>query len=261
MTICIGFPFNKGLLLASDSQMSLGGKYKQHDEPKVSSIKFGNFHYAGMAIAGSLDAARDFQEILESESKNVSVSHARSIADLAEAVLKKTRNRLIGYISDNKTNAEERAQKIMDSDFEVILAYYFGAPLKPYIYHLRLSHGLAVKGVHQYESIGCGSDVAGLILSGSKMADLTNEEAVCLAYYTVEACKKFDQACGGPVQHILINEDPSVEPLPMEPNALKIIERVVKEKSESIQNLITQYIVSGVYDAYLEEIEPTDPAD
>jgi len=255
MTIAIGFACKNGVLVASDSQMSLGPKYKQYNEPKISDLKFADGNHAILAISGALDAARYFQEVLEKLAETFMPTTERSIADAGELAIKQTRTKLLDYADHRHVTSDENQEHLAQNDFEVILSYYFGTTANPFIYRIKLSNGLAIRSRHPYEAIGCGSDIAGFILTGADFRDYEKEEAIGLAYYTVEACKKSDQACGGPVQYMFLPATPGARPSRDSKEISGFFGNAVREVDDGIQNLITQMIMSKVHEAYLELIK------
>lgn len=235
--------------------MSLGEKYKQWNEPKISSLPFEGGRYAVLAISGSLESARCFQEIAEGLAEQTVIVHPRSVANVCEDALKKTRSKLLKFIDDPQVTAEERQQHLINLNFEGLLAYFEGTPPRAFIYRLDLGSGLAIRSKHTFEAIGCGSDVAGFILTGGDLSTYSKEEAIALAFYVVEACKKFDQACGGPVQYMFLKADPKSHPSRESKELTEIFGDAVKATDEEIQNLITQIIMSKIHDAYVDLLQ------
>ena len=253
MTIAIGFACKDGIVVASDSQMSTGTKYKQPNEPKIGVLKFSGDQYAILAIAGSLAGARCFQQILEIDTVSLKITDERSIANCAESALKKTRSKMLDY-ADHPSLAGDGKQAHLDQlDFEVLLAYYFDG--KPFIYGLSLSNGIAIRGRHPYEAIGCGSDVAGVILTGADFSSYLTEEAIGLAFYTIEACKKFDQACGGPIQHLILDASGKHAPAPLSKQKSDWYEEAVRKIDQDTQLLISQSIYAAVQEAYFKVVQ------
>ena len=187
-------------MLVSDSQMSTESKFKRHDEKKVFPIRFADGTFALIAISGLLDSAARFREILEAKAELVTPTHARSIADTMQEAMRETRSQFVGYITADGASDDEKIQHIELLHFEALLAYYHDG--KPYLYHSALYHGQAIPCRGAFEAIGCGTDVASFIMTGCDMANCDDGEAFGLAYYAVEACKKYDKACGGAFQHI-----------------------------------------------------------
>lgn len=255
VTIAIGFPFKNGMLVASDSQMSIGDKYKQWDEPKISQLKFADGRFAVLAISGMLSSARYFQEHLESAALSSPVTNDRTIPNLAEVSLKRTREKLLDFINQPQVTPDERQTHLAENNFESLVAFFHGTPPRPFIYRLRLFNGIAELSRHPYEAIGCGSDIAGFILTGGKLGTYEQEEALALAFYVIEACKKFDQACGGPVQHMFLSNNPTTAPAFAPPEVTKSFEEAVRSTEPHVQNMITQSIMSDVHQAYMKLIE------
>lgn len=254
VTIAIAFTCKDGIVVASDSQMSAAGtKYKQPDEPKVSSLAFAGDHHAILAISGALDGARSFQQVFEEVAFKTEVLNRDSIANAAEVAIKQTRSRMLEYVDHRGVTSDERREHLAQQDFEVLLAYYFDGT--PFVYSLKLANGIAIKGRHPYEAIGCGSDIAGVILTGTDFKTYLTEEVIGLAFYTVEACKKFDQACGGKIQHLILGVSGKEAPAPLSERKASLYQQAVRKTDEDIQLLITQSIYSGVHEAYRKMLD------
>jgi 20S proteasome alpha/beta subunit len=210
VTIAIGFVCKDAVVLVSDSQMSTESKFKRFDERKVFPLRFADGTWALIAISGLLDSAARFREILEAKTELATVSHSRSIANTMEEALRETRSHFVSYISGEGVTDNEKAQHLELLHFEVLLAYYHDG--KPYLYHSALHHGSAIPCRNTFEAIGCGTDVASFILTGCDMPNRDDGEALGLAFYAVEACKKFDKQCGGPFQHLVLKSGKGAVP-------------------------------------------------
>jgi len=94
VTIAIGLICERGIIIASDSQMSKGAKFKRFGERKVFRLTFKASTPSGAAIAvsGSIDGVTYFREILERKARGFEVKQQRDIADLVESAAKETRN-------------------------------------------------------------------------------------------------------------------------------------------------------------------------
>lgn len=241
VTICIGFASTECLLLASDSQMSMGSKYKQCNEPKLHSIRLSAEQWAILAIAGSLDGARMFQETFESEAFGVELKNERTISDLADSVLKNTRVRILDSVDHPSLTSVERENHLADLNFEGIIAFYFRS--RPHFYTIELRRALTVRSQRPFETIGSGSDIAGFVLTGAELSRFHSESAIGFAAYAIESCKRFDQACGGPLQILVLSETGASHPWAPSAELLREISENVQRTSDRMHGEIADHVV------------------
>lgn len=227
--------------------MSYGSTYKQCDEPKVIKIKFEGENYAVMAIAGSLDGARCYQEILESKAATTRVEDARTVVNVSENALKEARKKLLGYLDDPLTTSAERQVHMEGHDFEVILAYYHADI--PYIYTLKLYNGIAIKSRHTFEAIGCGSNIAGFILTGGDLKSCDLISAMATTAYVIESCKKFDQACGGEIQHMILSKAQDYCPYSLSNFLIQTYKDAVNRTDDKMHSLIVKTVTDEIESA------------
>ena len=188
--------------------MSIGSKYKQCNEPKLQGIRFPGNKWAVLAIAGSLDGARLFQEEFEAQAVTTEIKDERTIPDLADSVLKKTRSKILDSITHPSTTNEERQAHLSELNFEGIIAFYSYGPYlsTPHFYTIDLRRALSFRSQRAFETIGSGSDIAGFVLTGADLKRYLPSSAIGFAAYTIESCKRFDQSCGGPLQILMLDE-------------------------------------------------------
>jgi 20S proteasome alpha/beta subunit len=217
MTIALGFACQEGIIVVSDSQMSSGDKFKRYDEPKVFHIPFRISlvpatpaededeappvlpHGITVAISGSLDGANYFRDILERRIRAAEIKNNSDIASAMEASARETREKIVAVVPPNTASKEERDDQLGALNFSAIVAFFLSN--RPFIYTISLWHCLAVKSPRDFETIGCGGDIASFVLTEAHLPRMKFANALALAIFAVEMCKKFDQACGGKVQH------------------------------------------------------------
>jgi hypothetical protein len=99
--------------------------------------------------------------------------------------------------------AEELQKHLERYDFDLMLTHYFkdaANVVKPYIFTLQFSLGMARIQRKDFVSIGVGSPIADFILDQFEFSKLDSTEATAAGVYVVEQAKKFDPRCGGKVQ-------------------------------------------------------------
>jgi hypothetical protein len=231
MTIAIGFACKEGIVFASDSQMSVSeGKFKRWDERKIFPIPFKGGTYAMVAVSGSLDAASYFREILKRKALETEPSTAKTIQDVTEEAMKETRVKFLDYLNDGITTSEVRQTHLGSFKFSVLLGYYFEE--KPFIYCIPFWHGRAVPSEHAFEAIGCGDDIAPIVLDGADLHTFDLGTAVGMAVYAVEICKKFDTNCGGRVQHLMLGPESGTEPEAYSQWKMDIYDAIAKKTAD-----------------------------
>ncbi len=238
MTIAIGFVCQDGIIIASDSQMSVvGGKFKRYDEPKVFHVPFHIPlarqpldesddaahpvipHGIAVAISGSLDGANYFRDILGRRIRSLEVRSGIDVAAAVEESARETRQQILAVFPPDSASQKERDDQLGALNFESIVAFYFGN--RPFIYTIALWNCLAVKSQRDFETVGCGADIASFVLTEAHVRLMKFGHALALAVFAVEMAKKFDQACGGNFQHRAIIRETGFYPIQISEDSIE----------------------------------------
>lgn len=199
VTVAIGFFCKESLVLASDSQASDGGStFQQWNERKVVEIKFQDGSMALLAKSGSINVGNLFQEDFETLAATVAPKSPRAVASIAEQSLKTVRDKLLSSHHHPNFDKDSSRRYLASVDSTYLLAYFYEG--KPYIYRLELDCAQAFPSKGNFEAIGCAGNLASFLLSDVNFPEMNFGQCFGLAFYAIEMCKKYDQACGGITQ-------------------------------------------------------------
>lgn len=241
MTIVLGFACKDTLIFASDSQMGLiGDTFKRWDEPKLSSVQFKNHVHAMVGISGVLDSANYFQDIFERRALNAVVESSQDIANVAEESFRETRIKFLEYVDDGVMTLEAKQRHLDSLHFAVLLGCYWQD--KPHLFVGDFYHGRLKRSRRPFEAIGCGHNIASFVLAGCDLPSLNFSDGLGVAVYAVEKCKKFDDACGGPVQHLIVNDGWNGYPFSFPPWILDVYARA----TEALDKKMPQMLISVI---------------
>jgi 20S proteasome alpha/beta subunit len=198
MTIILGFTSEEAVILASDSQASFEGTSKQSEFQKIFGVTLANGGNVIVGMSGDLDLGAYFRERFEDRLANADFERPRAIADAAESAMTITQSRLLSSLREQGAKQEEIQQKIYDCKCELLFGYLHGK--KPLLYKITLFSTIAVPILQSFEAIGCGANIANLILSGYPLPTVSADRALGLAAYAIQMCKDNDSGCSGRIQ-------------------------------------------------------------
>lgn len=256
MTITIGFACKNAIAVLSDSQMSTGTDFKQFGVPKIFSICFHSGQYALVGVAGSLESANLFRDILERMSKTVDVTGTHTIADTVERAIKETRIKFLEYVDKDDLTPDERSEHLLTLGFDVVFAYYYNNT--PYLFSSRFYHGRAIKCNKQYVLTGCGEDIASFILTGAKLEEFMYGDALGMAFYAIETCKRHSRGCGGDIQHLVLRNEGDGKPIKHSSMITGIYVRAFANTEKLVHDAIGQALRKEVR-TLKEKEEDADP--
>lgn len=197
VTILIGILGNDGsAVLASDSQSTSGGTQRL-DSEKMRVIQFLGAK-AIVAQAGCVALSSLAIYNLEKLSADKTITDYRTVADLAQAAVRATRDTLRG-LHGNLTMDE--CLKFTDEyglNFELMVAHIFNG--QAFLFKIDFVLGIANQVSTKFQTSGSGGGVAEFLLSEMEIASMDGIDAIAAAAYVVERVKKCDLYCGGPVR-------------------------------------------------------------
>jgi len=179
MTVIAGIKFDMGIVIASDSQATIGGILKRVDERKISEIeKFPNFrfNFAGAGDERLIGRAKE-QLIMECQNREIN-----SVFDFKNAC-----EDVVRFIKQRYTEGEEYPN----------LEFLTGIATKQDFGLLRLYPDGVASNVNYYDVIGSGMLFAEYIYSRLDKENLSGIEAINTVLYVVEEIKEIDPNCGG----------------------------------------------------------------
>jgi 20S proteasome alpha/beta subunit len=199
MTIILGFTSDEAVVLASDSQASFeGSTSKQAEFQKIFAVTLANGGSAIVAMSGDLDIGAYFLEMFEERLATADLERPRAVADAAEAAIKVTQTRLLSALREQGAKQDELQQKLHDCKCELLLGYLHEKT--PFLYSVKLFSALASRITQPFEALGCGANIANLVLSGFPLHKVSADRALGLAAYAIQMCKDNDSGCSGRIQ-------------------------------------------------------------
>lgn len=189
MTTILGINCKDGLVIASDSQVTIGG-VKRTQEDKLYQTKINDNVDVILAGSGASAYISRFIDFFEEHKCEKEINQPRDCADLCEDIIR-----------------ELRRNRYPDFDADIIICVRvnndngvdFG------LYTL-FSFGIAEKE-DNFNRIGSGSTVVEYILSRLGYKDMSIEQAKKIAIYTIEEVKKVDPYSGGYIRVTIMGRD------------------------------------------------------
>ena len=241
MTIAIGFAYKDGFIMASDSQMTQSaGTFKRWDQPKIFPVAFKNLTHVCVCISGSIAGATDFRDRLEEIALETEVTKASDVQNAVESAMLKTKQRFLEYIQDDGGTTEAHSKHLELLAFDALVAFIFSG--HTHVFAASSWHGRAQVSNKPFEAIGCGESVASVILSECDLGKLNFDEAFCVAVRAIEYAKRFDAACGGPIQHLFLSESQASGPFAYPTWMVKFYEQAVEKIRDRIAKTTNEAI-------------------
>jgi ATP-dependent protease HslVU (ClpYQ) peptidase subunit len=186
MTIIAAVKFNVGIVIASDSQVTIGDCLKRIDERKISEVEIAHnlkFIFAGAGESRLIRRARE-QLILECRKREI--NSLLDFKDTCEDVVKFIKRR---YMEDENIRDEQQYPN---------LEFLVGVLINEELGLLRLYPDGIADNISNYDVIGSGELFAEYIYSRLDKDNLSAIEAVNTVLYVVEEIKEIDPNCSGP---------------------------------------------------------------
>ncbi len=197
VTLIAGFVCKDCIVVASDSRttyISSFGHTSRDDSFKIEEIQLANGS-ALVAEAGHANMSRRAIEMLNDAAKGQPMSDYRTVADMAQIVMRRLKNEL--RIQQCDCTVEQLQAFISDYawDFELMIAHYYQG--KPYVFTIDFLPGIACSHPQPFTAIGSGAALANYILSWFKLSEMQPSEALLAGLYLVQEVQKTDPFCGG----------------------------------------------------------------
>ena len=201
VTIIVGIISKTSIVLGCDSQTT-AGTAKRTDTAKISALDLSG-HKVLVAEAGDCTLSSRTVEALAVLLRTATLDDYRKPADLAQEAVASTKKDLRRL--NNWENDPGATEDYLDQNpFSLMLAYYYDE--KPWLFTLDCVPGFATKQ-NSYACLGCGGTVGEFILGRMNPTNMTDEQAIITAFYTVEEVKKVDCYCGGPCKIGILTSD------------------------------------------------------
>lgn len=150
-----------------------------------------------VAESGAVLTSAKAVEYLGQMAKDKTLFDERGMAGVAAQAIRKVRNELRYQQFD--CSAEELQDFIYREELncELMIAHDHGGPC---IESISLTIGIANRTKHFFDAVGSGADLAMYLLSDLCLPEMNYSTAAVVAAYVVEAVKRHDPYCGGPVK-------------------------------------------------------------
>lgn len=199
MTIIVGFTSDEAVVVASDSQASYeGSTSKQSEFQKIFKVESPTGAKVAVGMSGDLDVGACFIEMFEQALGDVDISRERSIADAAESAMKRTQSKFLAASREQGASTQEISERLLGFKCEILFGYLYGK--KPLLYSIRLVAPVSIRIAQPFEALGCGANIAHLVLSGFPLPKMSAQRALGLAAYAIQLCKDNDSGCSGRTQ-------------------------------------------------------------
>jgi 20S proteasome alpha/beta subunit len=235
VTIITALKFKDGVVVGSDGQTSFfPSTHKETDARKISFISAGESH-AIIAQAGNADFGTRTVELITSKSAALKMDSPRAVANLVEDSISEIRQKTVFNHQGICSNADEFKQVFYENDFSILSVCIFDG--KPHIHTASFYHGLSIQSFKEYTTLGCGSNIAQLLLCDLPVSQMTWKEALATTVYVIEKTKKHDSACGGQTYIATLNNDGSANQAGDGPDGKELIDQFERAfKQEEAQD-------------------------
>jgi 20S proteasome alpha/beta subunit len=193
VTIIVGIICKGGIVLAADSRTTLDAGSSRDDTEKVHLIQMRNSR-AIIARSGHDHLSGQVIYRLQAKAEGFEPEDWRACSELAESAVNDARS-VIRKLAKTPKQLEKR---FTDYPMTFLLGYYYKE--QPYLYKLDFLLGLSSPKKREHLCIGCAAPLADFILRDIDTSEMTPEQAMALAIYTVEEVKLNDPRCGGPTR-------------------------------------------------------------
>ncbi len=198
MTILIGITCKDGIVLASDSQATVGGEFALPTS-KITKVNF-QLNEALIACAGDIHLANRVTEMIQDSALRSELNSPRHLADMAEAEIRKFRDMMVD---------DAQKQSLEEGGFILMLAH-FGC-FDPSLYLTNIL-GIASKPESYYAAAGSGSVLAECFFAEFLDRPSTLPESVAAAIYIIDKVKRYDPSCGGQTKVKVIGREKNPYP-------------------------------------------------
>ncbi len=197
VTIIVGIIAKDRIVVGSDGQTSktTSQTAKRLDADKIAVVQFQDGTTALVAESGSSIITSRLIEIMKQDAKETGCADYRAPADCAERAVRKLKSELLIPLLPEQRTAEE-LQAVYNSHEAALLIAYYHNKTDPYLYSIDFSVGIACRE-YKYALLGCGSNVAELLVSWFNFKEMTFAPAVVTVAFIIGEVKKVDAFCGG----------------------------------------------------------------
>jgi hypothetical protein len=198
------------IIMACESQYTIGDEEKTTDAQKLSSIRFNNRQEAMIAQAGNVTMSARAVRIMGELAKDKTIESEFTVARIAEEAVIRVRSEILGMMQPRNYSIEEQNQIFYNYDFALMIGHFYEIPMKikgdafkkpynPRLWTIGLSTPFAT-AAFPYAVLGSGSMLARFILGRVLSAKIKWELAIPLAIHVIEQVKGSDLYCAGAVR-------------------------------------------------------------
>lgn len=244
MTQIVGIICKESIIIASESQYTLGYSAKQFEGRKMDVITFLDGNQALVAFAGAIKSALIVTELMKESAKDSLLVNELSVIKIAKAAISAYRSDRLEFYNQGLDSPPDQQDALFgreDEFFEFVIAHYSGGDpnqKQPCLFKIDVLSGKPER-IHSYAVTGSGSHLASFMLAQFKYEDMPRSEALALAVDALERIKESDLYCGGQLRIAVI--DPKIFKNTMvafmpDDITSRIAERLRTLRAESIAN-------------------------
>jgi 20S proteasome alpha/beta subunit len=208
VTIIVGIICKGGILLASDSQTTIGGQSKRCDTEKIRVVEFKSGEGILVAQAGCFETSSRTIDILEKLAASQQLTDEESVISLVRQAILKSRNEVREqHFNCPSEEMDAIIEKLgLDADFMVGHYVLHQKPFwyQPFLHTFNFRQGTCRTSKTFYESLGCGASVANLLISEYCESRMAPSLALANAVLIIDKVIKHDAFCGHPIRCALI---------------------------------------------------------
>jgi len=208
MTLIVGIVCKGGIVLASDSQTTIGGQSKRCDTEKIRVVEFQNGESILVAQAGCFDTSSRTIDILEKLAASHQLTDECSVIGLVRQAILKSRNEIREQNFNCSSEEMDAIIERLDLDAHFMVAHYVRHqdPLwyQAFLHTFSFRQGTCRTSKAFYESLGCGAAVANLLMSEYCESRMAPSLGLVNATLIIDKVIKHDAFCGHPIRCALI---------------------------------------------------------
>lgn len=205
MTQIVGIVCKETIVIASESQFTIGTDWKQFEKQKTDSFIFKDRNEGIVAFAGAVKPALRVIDLMKSiASQNMSDNEMSGVNVAKEAIIKYRQEATDFYQKSSNMSVDEQDKifGVNDRYFQLLIGHAFGIRRQdriPCLYSIDVSDGQPER-INDYVVNGSGVQLATFMLKQFDYKEMEWAGAISLAIDAVDRIKESDLYCGGQIR-------------------------------------------------------------
>lgn len=193
VTLIVGLKCKDAIVLASDSQITLG------TAKRTDSIKMETLYFAGLPVlvaqAGNVALSGRCVDILRATSFSAPPNSPDQIGLAAQKAIRDLRDEVRAFRFGIPAEELDEYFRREGIDCEIMLGFFLGR--EAHLCTVGITMPVYQKSRFYYEAVGCGAPLGHYLLAEHSTPEMSVEFASMIAIHTVEIVKRHDAFCGG----------------------------------------------------------------